>query len=245
MLTDKHWSKLRPILLQLGIYDKIDLRTTVEDILYRMRNGCQWRDLPEAFGPWNTVYKRFNAWSAAGKLMAAFRALVDDPDVEWLFSYGAYVKAHQDSTGAATEEAEAVGKSRAGNTSKIHLAVDAYGLSNAFRITGGEVHDSTEAQALIDDLPTREALIADKGYDSERIREQVEAKGMRPVIPRKRNSKKGNYSLDRELYRYQHLVENAFARLKPYRAIAMWYDKLKRNYKSMVALACGFLWLPM
>ena len=59
------------------------------------------------------------------------------------------------------------------------------------------------------------------------------------------NSKTGNSSLDRGLYRYRHLVENAFARLKSYRAIAMRYDKLKRNYESMVALACGFLWLPM
>jgi len=45
--------------------------------------------------------------------------------------------------------------------------------------------------------------------------------------------------------RYRHLVENAFARLKQYRAVATRYDKLKRNYKSMVALACGYLWLPM
>lgn len=202
----------------------------------RSKPNCQWRDLPEAFGPWNTFYKRFNTWSASGKLIRIFSALVEDPDVEWLFIDGSYVKAHQDSTGACTEAAEAIGKSRAGNTSKIHLAVDAYGLPNTFRITGGEVHDSTEAQALIDDLPAGDSLVADKGYDSERIREQVEAKGMEAVIPRRRNSKKGNASLDRGLYRYRHLVENAFARLKPYRAIATRYDKLKRNYESMVAL---------
>ena len=211
----------------------------------RSKPNCQWRDLPEAFGPWNTFYKRFNTWSASGKLIRIFSALVEDPDVEWLFIDGSYVKAHQDSTGACTEAAEAIGKSRAGNTSKIHLAVDAYGLPNTFRITGGEVHDSTEAQALIDDLPAGDSLVADKGYDSERIREQVEAKGMEAVIPRRRNSKKGNASLDRGLYRYRHLVENAFARLKPYRAIATRYDKLKRNYEGMVALACSFLWLPM
>jgi transposase len=91
MLTDEHWSKLKPILLQQGIYDKTNLRTTVEGILYRMRTGCQWRDLPEAFGPWNTVYKRFNAWSASGKLMKVFSTLVEDPDVEWLFIDGSYV----------------------------------------------------------------------------------------------------------------------------------------------------------
>jgi len=47
------------------------------------------------------------------------------------------------------------------------------------------------------------------------------------------------------LYRNRHLVENAFARLKHYRAVASRFDKLKRNYESVVAMACAFLWLPM
>lgn len=119
-----------------------------------------------------------------------------------MFIDGSYVKAHQDSTGPATEGVEAIGKCRAGNTSKIHLAIDTYGLPNAFRITGGEVHGSTEAQALINDLPSGDALVADKGYDGERIREQIEAKGMEVVIPRRCHSKKGNARLDRRLYRY-------------------------------------------
>ena len=67
----------------------------------------------------------------------------------------------------------------------------------------------------------------------------------RPVIPRKRNSLKGNADMDWGLYKYRHLVENAFARLKQYRAVATRYDKLKRNFESMVAMACGYLWLPM
>lgn len=50
MLTDEHWSKLKPILLQQRIHDKADLRMTVEGILYRLRTGCQWRDLPDDFG---------------------------------------------------------------------------------------------------------------------------------------------------------------------------------------------------
>lgn len=61
MLSDEHWSKLREILLHKTIYNKRDLRMTVEGMLYRMRTGCPWRDLPEAFGGWSKVYKRFNA----------------------------------------------------------------------------------------------------------------------------------------------------------------------------------------
>ena len=168
-----------------------------------------------------------------------------DPDFEWVFIDRTYAKAHQHSSGAASDQSEAIGKSRAGNTSKIHLAVDAHGLPVAFDITGGEINDCTAAPELIAQLPLAEVIVADKGYDSERLRQQIEAKGAHPVIPRKRNSVKGNADLDRGLYRYRHLVENAFARLKHYRAVACRFDKLKRNYESVIAMACAFLWLPM
>jgi len=75
--------------------------------------------------------------------------------------------------------------------------------------------------------------------------ERIEAQGARAVIPRKRNSIKGNGDLDRGLYRYRHRVEDAFARLKHYRAVAFRYDKLKRTYESTVAMVCSLLWLPM
>jgi len=88
-------------------------------------------------------------------------------------------------------------------------------------------------------------MIADKGYDSEELREIIRKKSSTPIIPRKSNSKTGNDDMDWALYKYRHLVENLFARIKYFRAIATQYDKLKRNYASMMALACGYLWLPM
>ncbi len=245
LLSDEHWSKLRNILRQMAIYDKPDLHLTVEGMLYRMRVGCPWRDLPEAFGCWNSIYKRFNAWSAAGKWVNLFKALVVEPDMEWIFIDGSYAKAHQHSSGAASGADEAIGKSRGGNTSKIHLVVDAYGLPVDFEITGGDINDCTVAPELIVQFPEAEVIIADKGYDSEQIRAAIESQGARPVIPRRRNSVKGNTDLDKGLYRYRHLVENTFARLKHYRAVASRFDKLKRNYESVVAMACMTLWLPM
>lgn len=245
LLNDERWSKLRKILLQKSIYDKRDLRMTVEAMLYRMRTGCPWRDLPAVFGCWNSIYKRFNTWSAAGKWIDIFKTLVVEPDWEWVFIDGSYAKAHQHSAGAVSVSDEAIGKSRAGNTSKIHLAVDACGLPIEFEITGGQVNDCTVAPELIARIPQAEIIIADKGYDSEHIREVIDAQGAKSVIPRRRNSIKGNADLDRSLYRHRHLVENAFARLKQYRAVASRFDKLKRNYESVVAMACVIIWLPM
>jgi transposase len=245
MLNDEHWSKLSVIMLKDRVYNKPTHRNTLEGILYRMRTGCPWRDVPESFGDWSTIYRRFNLWSKKGVLMRVFRALRYEPDLEWEFIDGSIVKAHQHSTGARTEDDEGIGKSVAGNTTKIHMAVDSYGLPIEFYITGGEVHDSKAAPTLIDMLPSSDYIIADRGYDSEALREQIRDKNAIPVIPRKKNSKVGNADIDWCLYKYRHLVENVFARLKQYRGIATRYDKLKRNYESTLALACSMIWLPM
>ena len=96
----------------------------------------------------------------------------------------------------------------------------------------------------------REIMLQHGIYDKPNLRMIVEAmlyrkKSSIPVIPRKSNSKIGNSDMDWGLYKYRHLVENVFARIKHFRAIATRFDKLKRNYASVVAMACAFLWLPM
>ena len=245
MLSDELWSKLKEIMLQHQIYNKPNLRMMVEAMLYRMRVGCPWRDLPVEFGFWHSIYQQFNRWSCKEKLMKVFKDLVQKPDLEWEFIDGSIVKAHQHSSGGVGEENQAIGKSVGGNTTKIHMAVDAFGLPIEFMLTGGEVHDAKAASALIKRLPRADYTVADKGYDSEEIRNQIRDKSSTPIIPRKKNSKTGNADFDWGLYKYRHLVENIFARLKHFRAIATRYDKLKRNYASMLAMACSYIWLPM
>ena len=245
MLTDEHWSKLKPIMLENGVYDKRELRLTVEGILYRLRVGSPWRDLPREFGNWNAIFRRFNEWSSKGKLLNIFNTLVQNPDLEWEFIDASYIKAHQHSSGASSEGDEAIGLSRGGNTTKIHLLTDSSGNPIYFEITAGNISDCTAAPSLIENSPTGEFLVADKGYDSKNLRKQINEQGATPIIPRKKNSLVGNNGFDWCLYKYRHLVENAFARLKHFRAIATRYDKLKRNYEGMLALACAFIWLPL
>lgn len=244
-LSDELWLKLKLILHQCGVYDKCNLRMTIEGILYRLRTGLPWRDLPDFFGRWNSVYKKFNSWSAKGIWKIVLNHLIIEPDLEWGFIDGSYVKAHQHSSGAAGNDDQGIGVSRAGNTSKIHMVVDGYGLPVYFEITGGEVHDSTAADNVLADAPQFSYLIADKGYDKEELRAEISRRGSIPMIPRKKNSKVGNANMDWHLYKNRHLVENQFARLKHYRAIATRYDKLKRNFESGVAIACAMQWLPM
>ena len=121
MLTDKAWEALKQILKETGrVYNKYEHRNTLEGILYRMRTGVQWRDLPEEFGRWNTVFRRFNLWSKNGVLQKLFQSISSENDPKWLFIDGSIVKAHQDSSGAASGADEAIGKSRGGNSPKIN-----------------------------------------------------------------------------------------------------------------------------
>ena len=119
MLTDKLWLKLKPILLDLNIYDKPNLRNIVEGILFRMRTGVPWRDIPEQFGRPNTIFKTFSRWSKNNKLLKLFKKLSQDVDYEWLFIDGTHIRAHQHSTGAATDNPQAISKSVGGNSSKF------------------------------------------------------------------------------------------------------------------------------
>ena len=210
-----------------------------------MRTGIQWRDLPERFGRWNSVFKRFNLWSKKGVLQKWFQSISSDNDPEWLFIDGSIVKAHQDSSGAASSSDEAIGKSRGGSSTKIHLAVDSGGLPVYFEISGGQINDIVHAQSLVSAAPKSCSVTADKGYDSDNFRAFIKANGSIANIPRKENSKTGNGHMDWCLYKYRHLVENAFLKIKKYRAIATRYDKLARNYASNVALAFVMIWLPM
>lgn len=243
VLTDERWTELKPILLKAGVYDKPNLRMTLEGIIYRVRTGCPWRDVPEEFGAWNSIFNDFNRWSKQGKIARVFEIVFADCDTTCEFIDGSYIKAHQHAAGARKGEETAIGKSRGGYTTKIHLVVDSWGRPVAFTITAGNVNDCTEAPEVLTLALPAEVVVGDKGYDSESLRKHIETAGTKPVIPRKSNSIKGNDDMDWGMYRFRHLVENALCRLKHYRALATRYDKLRRNFASVVALACCVAWL--
>lgn len=175
-----------------------------------------------------------------------FFELRGEIDEEWVFIDGSYIKAHQHASGARIGEERAIGISRGGATTKIHFAADSHGNPIDFEVTGGEVHDSQVSGKIIEKISEKtKNIIADKGYDSDDIRIQIWAKGATAIIPRRSNSKKENLGFDSHLYRQRHLVENLFARLKHYRGKATRFDKLARNFRSMVFIACSIIWVKI
>lgn len=92
-------------------------------------------------------------------------------------------------------------------------------------------------------LTQAEAVLADKAYDAdERVRKRLAESDCQAVIPAKKNRLKPS-DYDKDLYKARHLIENFFAKLKQYRAIATRYDKTARNFFGAIYMAASVIWL--
>jgi transposase len=114
--------------------------------------------------------------------------------------------------------------------------VDEQGLPVRLLLTAGHVSDKATAPALLEGLPTSQAVIADRGYDWQHLVDLVASRGGRAHIPTQRD-RKNQRSVDRELYRQRNLIERFFNKLKHFRRIASRYYKLSINFLAVVALA--------
>jgi transposase len=120
-------------------------------------------------------------------------------------------------------------------STKVHVAVDALGNPVRLIVTAGQVADVTQAEALVAGLET-DHVIADKGYDSSKFVEAIEAGGATAVIPPRSNRKEPR-DYDEYLYKERNLVERFLNRVKHCRRVATRYDKTARNYLAFVTLA--------
>ena len=136
---------------------------------------------------------------------------------------------------------EALGRSVGGHSTKIHCICDSLGLPIRFLLSGGDVHDSRMAQALFDGLFGKH-LLADKGYDSQRLVAAAEAAGMVVLIPSRSNSLNPR-TYDPAIYRERNQIERLFNRLKNCRRVASRYEKTARNFLAMLQIAGTMLWL--
>lgn len=126
-------------------------------------------------------------------------------------------------------------------TTKIHLLCDALGRPLRFLLTGGEKADCQSALPLIEGQKTK-AVVADKGYDTDAIRDHLQAQGMKAVIPT-RSHRKEQIPHDRELYKQRNLIERCFGKLKLHRRLATRFDRNDSHYLGFLHLAAALLWL--
>lgn len=101
-ISDADWDRVRPLLPTRGPAG--NRRRFLDAILFVARTGIPWRDLPERFGDWNAVWRRFDRWARSGVWVRVFGAL-QDPDLEWLILDSTVIRAHQHAAGASKKAA--------------------------------------------------------------------------------------------------------------------------------------------
>ena len=137
-------------------------------------------------------------------------------------------------------QSEALGRSRGGLSTKIHLVADARGRPVRFSLTGGQRADVSQAIPLLTGIETG-AVIADKGYESNRVLAFIRNQGAEAVIPPKANRREP-WEYNRELYRQRNLIERAFNKLKHWRRIATRYDRRSLYFLSALHLVASVIW---
>ncbi len=232
-LTRQQYEKIKDSLpLQRGNVRLSNLEV-LNAILYVAEQGCKWRGLPSRFGNWHTIYVRMNRWAKNGVLDRVFEKLQLEQivriKIEAFALDSTSVKVHPDGTGRVKKNGpQAIGKSRGGWNTKIHMVAADARTAITFALSPGNAHDAPEGRALLAELgpmPEGLCLLMDRAYEGDETRQLVLDLGMVPVVPPKSNRLEP-WEYDRALYKKRNEIERLFRRLKGFRRIFSRFEKL-------------------
>ena len=255
-LTESEWNAIREFLPEECPHKAgrrwCSHRDVINGILWILAVGAPWRDLPDRFGNWSTVYKRFVRWRRAGLWDKIFEQVLIRMDREldidntmWCVD-GSIVRAHRSAAGSRSDENgepadHALGRSQGGYGTKIHMLTSGHGIPLAFALTPGQAHESKLLGKLIKNhllkKPTiPHALAGDKAYSSNANRQILRSQNIQDVIPTRRDEQQHN-NFCKAKYRRRNIIERVFGWLKENRRVATRYDKQALNYLAFIKIA--------
>jgi transposase len=205
---------------------RVDDRRVLSGIIHLIKRGLHWSDCPAEYSPAKTIYNRYARWGEKG-VFAHLRALVAEartPDT--LAIDNTPIKVHR-SAGSGRKKRgpdRGIGNSRGGRNSKVHAITDDKGCPVVLVLIACNVSDYVPARACLEAAPKAAAVIAERDYDSDELRNFIKHRGAQPVIPPKKN-RNVQYRYDKALYKTRNRVERFFCRLKDFRRVATRYDQ--------------------
>ena len=243
-ISDSQWSRIKFIFEKPTKVGRSPLnpRTVFNGIMWILASGARWRDLPAYYGNWNSIYHKFRQWCRLGLFERLMKVINSESANTTLLEIDStFCKVHQ--SACCGLKNQAIGASRGGKNTKIHVLLnERMQLMNVI-LTGGQVHDSEKAIELFAGIKLAgKKILGDKAFGSEQIREHLVRHDAIVCIPDKVNSKV-KHDFDADLYRKRNIVERFFQRIKNYRHIATRYDKLAECFLNFVLLAAAVIHL--
>jgi transposase len=250
-LTDAQWAFLEPYFASPPPRPDgrgrpwTDARPVLNGVLYVLRTGCAWADLPRPYPPRSTCHDRFQLWIKSGVFKAVLDGVAADLqavgllDLRECFIDGSFAPAKRGGAG--------VGKTKKGKGSKIMAVVEAHGMPVALTTDSANPHEvklvePTLEALFVEDQP--KYLIGDNAYDSDGLDAKLARGGIQMIAPH-RNNRKNRTQDGRPLRRYRRRwrVERFFAWLQPFRRVITRWEVKAENYLGFVHLACVLILL--
>ncbi|MGH7725481.1 MAG: IS5 family transposase [Candidatus Eiseniibacteriota bacterium] len=245
-LKDEQWAVLEPLIPKP--HRRPDgrgrpwrhAREVLNGILWILRTGARWQDLPDRYPSRATCQRRHQEWSESGVFERILHALAEDLrdrgklDLSECSIDGSFV--------GAKKGGSALGKTKRGKGTKLMAVADGSGLPLAAGVASATPHEVTLVHATLDErftdaLPER--LLGDNAYDSDRLDEALEAQGIEMIAPHRRNRR--NKTQDGRVlrrYRRRWKIERLFAWLYNFRRLVVRYEHNFLNFRGFVHLGC-------
>jgi transposase len=246
-LTDEQWAVLEPLIgaMPRRGYGRgrpwRSSRDVLNGILWILRTGAQWADLPERYPPYQTCHRRYQRWVREGLFERILEELARDLkergklDLSECFIDGTFI--------VAKKGADAWVRGMRGKGSKLMAMADRFGLPLAVCATSASPHESRLVAPTLDsrfvaDLPQR--LIGDRAYDADPLDAELAKLDVEMIAPHRRNRKKPKTQDGRPLRRYKRWwkIERLFAWLGNFRRLVVRYERSALNYLGFVQLGC-------
>lgn len=244
-LTDAQWAFIEPLLPALPRRaDRRgrpwrDSREVFNGILWILRTGAQWSEMPDGYPPYQTCHRRFQQWRQSGVMDRLLEALAKD------LERGGKIKLEEcfidGSFSAAKKGGAGVGETKRGKGCKIMAITDSAGLPISLCTASASLHERKFVKALIEQPLTEgkpERLIGDKAYDSDPLDHECMDLGVAMIAPHRANRKNQTHD-GRALRRYKRRwkVERLFAWLQNYRRLITRFEYHVENFLALLKLA--------
>jgi transposase len=223
----------------------IDLGLVLEALFYRLRVSGPWRDLPDSFDRWRTIFGWYQKFVKEEIWEDILRIIATRAKGKARYIDGTHIRVHQaGSNPAGGAQAQAMGKTKGGRNTKLMLMTDVKGRPVTMLLIPGQAYEGHSVVALIQKANASRGLImvGDKAYDDDRLRLALKELGFQSCFPAKSNRKESR-PMHKGHYRKRYRVENCFCRLKRWASIATRRDKLASRFLALCTFAAILDWL--